>query len=149
MPTPSTFQKNAMPIMEGLHAGVNASGQISNMAWTPYFISLTTATRTLVAAESGAIVWNPAATQATTLTLPAISAGPFYFKIIQAAGYGITVTAATADTMITFNDVAADSVVFSTASEIIAGSYEVFCDGTYLAVLPSLASEAQTITINT
>ncbi len=149
MPLPITTQKNGMPTYQGLAPGLNTAQQISNMAWTPYFISLLTSTRTLVAAESGAVVWNPSITQACTLTLPAISTGPFYFKIIQAAGYGITVTAATADTMITFNDLTADSVVFSTSSEIIAGSYEVWCDGTSLVVLPSLASEAQTVTVAT
>lgn len=137
-----------MPTMNGITPGLNAYGQISNMAWTPAFIALTAA-RTLKSAESGAIVHNVGMTAAVVLTLPAIADGPFYFKIIQGAGYKITVTAAAVDTMITFNDAEADSVEFGTTSEIIAGSYEVFCDGTSLFCLPSLASEAQTLTVNT
>lgn len=149
MPTPSAFQALSMPLYKNSAPGLNANGQISNMAWTPAFVSLTTSTYTLKANQSGAIVHNASATQACTLTLPAISDGPFYFKVVQGAGYAITVTAATADTIITFNDIAADSVTFSTASEIIGGHYEVFCDGSKLFVLPILASEAQTVTIAT
>lgn len=148
MPTPTTYTNNNMPTYKGQAPGLNANGQISNMAFTPRVISLTAA-RTLTAADSGAYIHNAAMTAAVTLTLPAISTGPFYFKIIQGAAYAITVTAATADTIITFNDVAADSVTFSTSSEIIGGHYEVICDGTYLFVLPILASEAQTVTIAT
>ena len=148
MPTPATYSTNSMPTYQGVAPGLNANGQISNMAWTPRFIQLTAA-RTLVAAESGSYIHNVGMTAAVTLTLPAISTGPFYFKIIQGAGYAITVTAATADTIITFNDATADSVTFSTASEIIGGHFEVICDGTSLFVLPILASEAQTVTIAT
>lgn len=149
MPTPTTYQTNGMPTWKGQSPGLNANGQISNMAWTPKVISLTTTTYTLTAAQSGSFIHNAAMTAATTLTLPAISTGPFWFRIIQGAGYAITVTSVVADTIITFNDVAADSVTFSTSSEIIGGSYEVICDGTYLFVIPVLASEAQTVTIAT
>lgn len=142
------YQTISMPTFKGMAPGLNAYGQISNMAWTPATIQLTGA-RTLKASESGAFIHNVGMTAAVTLTLPAISDGPFYFKILQGAGYAITVTSATADTIITFNDAAADSVTFSTSSEILGGHYEVYCDGTSLFVLPILASEAQTVTIAT
>ena len=142
------FQTNSMPLQQGMYVGTNEYGQIANLSWYPRFIALTAA-RTLKASESGAFVHNVGMTAAVTLTLPAISDGPFYFKILQGAGYAITVTSAVADTIITFNDAAADSVVFSTASEIIGGHYEVICDGTSLFVLPILASEAQTVTVAT
>jgi hypothetical protein len=142
-------QTLGMPTMNGRYVGLNAYDQIEYMAWVPKMIRLTATTYTLKANQSGAIIHNAGITEATTLTLPAIADGPFYFKIIQGAGYAITVTSVVADTIITFNDVAADSVTFSTTSEIIGGSYEVFCDGTYLFVLPVLASEAQTLTVVT
>ena len=142
-------QTNGMPTMQGRYVGLNAYDQIENMAWTPKVISLTAATYTLKASQSGAFIHNASMTEACTLTLPAISDGPFYFKILQGAGYAITVTSAAADTIITFNDVAADSVTFSSSNEIIGGHYEVICDGTKLFVLPILASEAQTVTIVT
>lgn len=149
MPTPITYQQNSMPTHEGMAPGLNSNGQIPNLAWTPKVISLTATTYTLVAAQSGSIIHNAAMTAGTTLTLPAISTGPYYFKIIQGAAYAITVTSVVADTIITFNDVAADSVTFSTSNEIIGGHFEVICDGTKLFVLPILASEAQTVTIAT
>lgn len=148
MPVPST-QQTAMPTMDGNKPALNASGQISLMQWTPRIVALTGTAQTLTAAQSGTIFHNVGLTADHVLTLPAISTGPFYFKVVQGAGYKITVTAATADTIITFNDAAADSVTFSTASEIIGGHYEVMCDGTNLFVLPILASEAQTVTVAT
>lgn len=148
MPVPST-QQTAMPTMDGNKPALNTAGQISLMQWTPRIVSLTGTAQTLLAKDSGTIYHNVGLTASHTLTLPAISTGPFYFKIIQGAGYSIVVTAATADTMITFNDAAADSVTFSTSSEIIGGHYEVICDGTSLFVLPILASEAQTVTVAT
>lgn len=108
-----------------------------------------TADYTVTAADSGTIFHTAGATAAVNFTLPAISAGPFRFAFLVGADQNLTVTAATADTIITFNDVAADSVAFSTSSEKIGGSIEVFCDGTYLYALPHLASEAQTVTIAT
>lgn len=149
MPTPSTYQTNSMPTYKGQAPGLNSNGQISNMAWTPRIVALTGTAQTLTAAQSGTIFHNVGLTASITVTLPAISTGPFYFKIVQGAGFSIVVTAATADTIITFNDAAADSVTFSTSSEIIGGHYEVICDGTSLFVLPILASEAQTVTIVT
>lgn len=140
---------NGMPTMKGLTPGLNAYGQIENMAWTPKFVTLTGSASTIKAAQSGTIFHNAGITETHTLTLPAIADGPYYFKVIQGAGYSIVITSVVADTIITFNDAAADSVTFSTSSEIIGGHYEVLCDGVKLFVLPILASEAQTVTIVT
>lgn len=140
--------QTSMPTWNGNTPALNIYDQIGTMQWTPKIVAIT-GTRTLKSSESGTIFHNVGMTAGVTVTLPAISDGPFYFKILQGAAYGITVTAATADTIITFNDAAADSVVFSTSSEIIGGHYEVICDGTSLFVLPILASEAQTVTIST
>jgi hypothetical protein len=148
MPT----DRNAQTFMSQKGAaapGLNVNGQIGLMSWTPRIVALTGTAQTLKAADSGTIYHNVGLTASITVTLPAISAGPFYFKILQGAGYSIVVTAETADTMITFNDAQADSVTFSSSNEIIGGHYEVFCDGTSLFVLPILASEAQTVTIVT
>lgn len=143
------FQTNSMPLMNGNYVGTNLYGQIENMAWVPKVVALTGTAQTLRADQSGTIFHNVGLTASITVTLPAISDGPFYFKIIQGAGYSIVVTSVAADTIITFNDAAADSVTFSSSSEIIGGHYEVICDGTNLFVLPILASEAQTVTIVT
>lgn len=108
-----------------------------------------TASYTVVKEDSGTLFHTTGATAAVVFTLPKISEGPFYFMFINGADQDMTVTAGTADTAVTFNDLAADSVAFSTSSEKIGGTVEVICDGTTLFVLPRLASEAQTVTIAT
>lgn len=143
-----TFQTNSMNIHEGMTPGVNEYGQVGNLAWTPR-IAAKTAAYTVKSSESGTIFTNVGATDSVTFTLPSIADGPFYYMFVAGADYAIVVASAVADTAITFNDAAADSVSFGTSSEILGGSIEVFCDGTSLFVLPRLASEAQTITIVT
>lgn len=80
----------------------------------------------------GTVFTNRGATGSVTFTLPAPSTrlrGWFYtFRAI--ADYAIVVAAATAGTLVTLNDVAANSLAASTASEIIGAEIEVFCDGT-------------------
>jgi hypothetical protein len=99
--------------------------------------------------DSGTIFHTTGATAAVTFTLPPITDGPFWFLFICGADIGMIVASKVADTAVTFNDLAADSVAFSTSSEMIGGSIEVYCDGTTLFVLPHLVSEAQTVTIAT
>jgi hypothetical protein len=100
--------------------------------------------------DSGTIFHTTGATAAVTFTLPPISDGPFWFLFICGADIGMTVTAKAADTAVTYNDLNADSVAFSTSSEMIGGAVEVICDGTTLFVLPRFADgRYQTATIAT
>jgi hypothetical protein len=109
-----------------------------------------TAARTLTKYDSGTIFHTAGATATVASTLPQIAEGPFYFLIINGADQDLTITAAAADTIITYNDIAADSVAFSTSSEKVGGALEVFCDGTSLYVLPRFADgRYQTATIVT
>lgn len=108
-----------------------------------------TASYTCTKYDSGTIFHTTGATAAVVFTLPQIADGPFWFKFINGADVDMTITSAVADTEVTFNDLNADSVAFSTSSEKIGGSVEVYCDGVTLFVLPVLASEAQTVTIAT
>lgn len=109
-----------------------------------------TADYTCTAQDSGTIFHTTGATAAVNFTLPAISAGPFWFLFIAGADQNMTVTAETADTAVTYNDLAADSVAFSTSSEKIGGAIEVYCDGVTLFVLPRAADgRYQTATIAT
>jgi hypothetical protein len=89
------------------------------------------------------------ATAGVNVTLPAIGTGPFHFRVINGSDVDLTATAAVADTIITFNDLAADSVAFATSSEKIGGELEVLSDGTSLFVLARVASIYQTTTIVT
>jgi hypothetical protein len=129
---------------------------MAKIALTPYVNGLPirwteakTAAYQCTKEDSGTLFHTTGATAAVTFTLPPINDGPFYFVFICGADIGMTVTAKAADTAVTFNDLNADSVAFSTASEMIGAVVEVICDGTTLFVLPRLASEAQTVTIAT
>lgn len=100
--------------------------------------------------DSGTIFHTTGATAAVTFTLPPITDGPFYFLFLSGADVDMTVTAKVADTAVTYNDLSADSVAFSTSSEKIGGAVEVFCDGTTLFVLPRFADgRYQTATVTT
>jgi len=147
MPSPST-QQSYMALKEGNVPMVNGNGVLADFIHYPRFVNKKI-DYTITAKETGTIFHTAGATANVNFTLPAISDGPFFFRIIIGSDYNVTVTSATADTIITFNDIAADSVAFSTSSEKIGGSFDVLCDGTSLFVLPRLASEAQTVTIAT
>ena len=132
MPTPSTFQtymslyKNAAPM-------VDSNGIVRNFIWSPRFATKVAA-YTVTAAETGTHFNTTGATTAITFTLPAISTGPWVFKFINSVDLAMTVTAATADTIITYNDIDIDSVGAATAGELIGAVINAYCDGTSLWV---------------
>lgn len=143
------YETNSMGNHMGRSPALNEYGQIANIAFTPK-VRTATADTTLVASQSGSIFSNVGMTAAVNYTLPAIADGPFWFMFINGADQDMTVTAETADTMITFNDLAADSVAFSTASEQIGGAFMVICDGTSLFAIPMGAGgHVQTLTVAT
>ena len=110
-------------------------------------ISAKTANYTVTADESGSIFTNQAATGAVFYTLPAQATGLWYiFANVELQN--ITVVADTVDTMAALNDVAADSVAYSTANEQAGGGLLVVSDGTNWIALP-LAYDAQTQTVAT
>ena len=141
-------EQTFMNTIEGNRPMLDAYGRIATISYTPKIVAKTAA-YTVVAADSGTIFTTVGATAAVTFTLPAISTGPWAFKFICGADVGMTVAAATADTMLTMNDAAADSIAFNTTAERIGGTVEVYCDGTTLIGLARMATEAQTPTIAT
>jgi hypothetical protein len=112
-------------------------------------IEVKTASFTVTKADSGKIFLIVGATAAVVVTLPPIADGPFRCEIINGSDVDLTVQSAVADTITTFNDVAADSVAFSTSSEKIGGAVDVLCNGTTLFVLARIASSYQNVTIAT
>lgn len=138
---------NPMPQFQGLAPGLNSTGSIPALAWTPRIVAKTAA-YTVLPEESGTIFTTTGATTAITFTLPAIADGPWYFEFYAGADVNLVVAAETADTAVSFNNLTADSVSVATASEIIGGGIKAFCDGTTLFVvgMPSM-SHAQTITV--
>jgi len=89
-------------------------------------------------------------TAVATVTLPAPSHvyKGMWVKIVNAANSALTIASGTADTLVVFNDVAADSAAFSTTSEMIGAAVEAVCDGTLWYLLP-MVWDTQTATIVT
>lgn len=86
-----------------------------------------TATGTITAAENGALfIVNGAA--AVTLTLPPIATGLSYKFLNTAAQNLIVASNGSLDDIVTINDLAADSITFSTASQQIGAQVELFTD---------------------
>jgi hypothetical protein len=141
-------EQTFMNTLNGNRPILDAYGRIATISYTPYIVAKTSA-YTCTAADSGTIFTTVGATAAVTFTLPAISTGPWCYKFICGANVGMTVAAGTADTMLTMNDLAADSIAFNTTAERIGGMVEVYCDGTTLIGLARIATEAQTPTITT
>lgn len=117
---------------------------------TPFRLAYAkTADYTITIADRGKIFTNGGATGAVNFTLPAITAG-FWCEIFADADQTITVTSATADTLIVYNDRAADSVALSTSSEKMGGAFRIVAnaDASRWMVFPMLW-EAQTPVVAT
>jgi len=148
MPQSRTAQTFA-PRYKGQAPALDANGAISLMAWTPRIVAKTAA-YTVLPSDSGTIFTTVGATQAINFTLPAISTGPWAFYFIAGSDQNLTVTSETADTMITFNDLQADSIALSTSGEKIGGGFMAFCDGTSVFCAQIFGvSHRQTATIAT
>jgi len=92
-------------------------------------IANTTTPLTYTSAYYGAIhFWSPAGTATATLPANGAPAGS-WFDMMLLTNQTVTISAATADTLITFNDTAADSVAFSTASNKIGGCIRFISNG--------------------
>lgn len=149
---PSSRTRNTVNSNEwkGTAPAADANGLFNPFAWVPKFTTKT-ADYTVLSTDSGTFFNNVGATAHVNFTLPAISTGPWQFWFVaSASAVHLTVTAATADTMITFNDLQADSIAFSTSNEIIGGIFWAFCDGTSLwCIQIGGVSHRQTATVAT
>lgn len=131
MPTSATRQTVGMPTApNGLAPGLDANGFINPIAFKVRTASKTSA-YTVLLTESGTYFDTYGATAAVTFTLPAVASGAgcvYYF--MSAADFAMTVASAEGDNIVTFNDVAADSIAMSTTSEIIGGGVKIVGNGT-------------------
>ena len=92
-----------------------------------------TADYTCVKSDSGTIFDTRGASGAVIFTLPGLCKG-WWAIFVNGSNNDVTITNATADALITFNDTAADGVALSTTSEKTGGMVLVVCDGTaYMA----------------
>ena len=110
-------------------------------------VSAKTAAYSPTVAESGTIFTTTGAAGAVTFTLPAVSGNAgVHYGFRNTVGQNMTV-AAPAGTLVTFNNAAATSLTFSTASELIGGGIDVVCDGAKWIASTLLAAETQTPTV--
>ena len=104
---------------------------------------------TVVEADCGSVFTTRGAAGAITFTLPAVSSTytDFVCWFFNAVDQNMTI-AGTAGELMTFNDVAANSVAFSTSSEKVGAGVMAVCDGTSWLILP-MTEETQTMTVAT
>ena len=140
--------QSIMKTFMGRAPAIGQYGQIESLAWFPKFV-VTVVDLTLTASQSGSYIVNTAATEAEiVITLPAIADGPWVFHVLNSADVTLTITAETADTLITFNNVAADGAQLATASEKIGGGFICVCDGTSAWAIPiGTGGHVQTLTV--
>lgn len=111
-----------------------------------------TADYTVLESDNGTLFTNRGAAGAVNFTLPATAEKGLTYGFYVVADETVTVTAGTADTMITFNDALADSVAVLTASQKIGTLFVVIGDGTGWMTVANhwdSATLAQTLTIVT
>lgn len=105
---------------------------------------------TVLAADNNTLFTTQGAVGAVTFTLPTIAKGLRY-RFFNEAAQTMTIASVVADTLVVFNDLAADSISFSTASELIGNGIEVIAnaDATKWLVWVNLGAETVTPTIAT
>lgn len=112
----------------------------------------TTASITLTNFDAGKTITNVGASGTVTVTLPTPASCNDGDDIIvlSCADQTLTCTSGTADTLITFNDLAADSVSLSTTGEKIGGGFKFTCVGSSTKWhVQVLCEETQTVTVAT
>lgn len=85
-----------------------------------------TATGPILATENGADI-HVVGAAAVTLTLPTLVPG-LQYRFINGANQNMIIAAAIAGELVTINDLAANSITFSTASQMIGATLDVWSD---------------------
>lgn len=141
--------QTTMKTFMGRAPALDADDMVADFAWKPRVIAKT-ADYTVTQQESGTFFTTEGATANVNFTLPTAASGPWIFWFFCAEDFNMTITAETADTMVAFNDVAADSIAYSTASEKVGGAAMVFSSGgSVVYAVVHLGHESQTITVAT
>jgi len=106
----------------GMHAPTPMGGWLNIVAKTADY----TVSEVL---DNNVLFTNGGAAGAVVFTLPATAKKGLRYGFYVAANQTVTVTAGTADTLIAVNDIAADSIAFSTANEKTGSFVEILGDG--------------------
>ena len=110
-------------------------------------IKTVSAAYTVVGEDSGTLI---CVDTAATVTLPAASADLIgvFVDIAVIADVSVTIDG-TAGELITFNDIAANSVAFSTTSEKVGASVRATCISATKWLIQPMTEETQTMTVTT
>lgn len=104
---------------------------------------------TVLDSDNNTLFTNSGAAGTVNFTLPVTAKKGLRYAFYVAADQTLTVTSGTADTMVVFNDIAADSISFGTAGEKVGGMITVIGDGSKWLTIVNLGAETQTPTIVT
>lgn len=104
---------------------------------------------TVLEADNGTLFTNSGDADAINFTLPTTAEKGLHYGFFAVANFALKITGGTADTLVVFNDAAADSIAFATANEILGNMFEVYGDGALWLVKTSLAADSVTVTIVT
>ena len=114
------------------------------------------ASYTMKADDIGTLFTNTGASGAITLTTPKFTEiwDGWVCDVFVSVDQSVTVTAGDADTVCAFNDVAADSVAFSTASKKVGGGLRCVADVTnskwyFLPYIYNTAADGTTLNLTT
>jgi len=116
-----------METMNGNTPALDGDGIIDNISYMRN-VTAKAVDYTVKAEESGTLFTTEGATAAVNFTLPANADG-LEFWFIAAEDVEIMVTAGDVDTLVTHNDVAADTVAFTTSSEHVGSGFICISDG--------------------
>jgi len=109
-------------------------------------VQLKAADYTVLATDNGSTFSTRGASGAVNFTLPTLDRG-LEFTFVNEVNQDMTITAGTADTLVTFNDLAADTVAFSTSGEKIGACVRVVAnDNETKWLVQKLCSNTMTIT---
>ncbi|MCC6989950.1 MAG: hypothetical protein IT181_13175 [Acidobacteria bacterium] len=99
--------------------------------------------------RAGTIFTTRGATGAVAFTLPTLAAGQYvglFYDFLNLVDQNMSIVAPTADTLLVFNDTAADSVAYSTSSQKIGALARAIWDGTAWIVVNLSTANALTVT---
>jgi hypothetical protein len=116
---------------------------------SPRIVEAKTADYTLTTSDFGKIFTNRGASGSVTFTLPASSSATPQGATVEVycvEAQTVIVASATVDTMVVFNDKAADSISWATSGQIIGNSAVFTYDGTgwLVGLRPATTGAAQT-----
>lgn len=147
-------EHNLNETVAALLAAIDAlrNAYLASLSGTPRIMTVEAkaASFTFSSSDSGKFLTTRGAGGAITATLPTVTASftGMYFWMFNAVDQNMGVSAQTNGQIMFKNDVAANTVTYQQAGELIGGGFFILCDGTSWLVMP-LAEEAVTIAVTT